>query len=95
MLGFDYEKNIAHFSDNVVAEDDRGRLTADRMDVYYNKASRRVAKIVAIGNVVIESPDGNKTFSDNVIYLAEEGRIILGGDAEVLYEGGGSVNFNE
>ncbi len=84
-LVIDYEKNIAHFKDNVVAQDDRGKLTADTMDVYYNKVSRQVSKIVALGNVVIENPDGNKTYSDSVIYLADEGKIILGGDAEALY----------
>ncbi len=87
-LVIDYEKNIAHFKDNVVAQDARGKLSADIMDVYYNKVSRQVAKIVALGNVVIENPDGNKTYSDSVIYLADEGRIILGGDAEALYFGG-------
>ena len=81
----DYEKNIAHFKDNVVAQDSRGKLTADTMDVYYNRVSRRVSKIVAAGDVVIENPDGNKTFSDSVIYLADEGRIILGEDTEALY----------
>jgi hypothetical protein len=35
--------------------------------------------------VVIENPDGNKTYSDNVIYLADEGKVILGGDTEALY----------
>lgn len=89
-LVVDYEKNIAHFKENVVAEDTRGKLMADIMDVYYNRVSRKVSKIVAIGHVVIENPDGNRTYSDNVIYLAEEGRIILGGDTEALYYGGGS-----
>lgn len=84
-LLIDYEKNIAHFKDNVVAEDSRGKLTSDVMDVYYNKVSRQVSKIVALGSVVIENLDGNKTFSDNAIYLADEGRIILGGDAEAIY----------
>ncbi len=87
-LVVDYEKNIAHFKDNVVAQDSRGKLTADTMDVYYNRVSRRVSKIVAAGDVVIENPDGNKTYSDSVIYLADEGRIILGGDTEALYFGG-------
>ena len=91
-LIIEYDKHIAHFRDNVVAKDERGKLTADRMDVYYNKNTRRVAKIVAVGNVVIENPDGNKTYSDNVVYLAEEGRIILGGDAEALYYDG--TNFD-
>jgi len=84
-LVVDYEKNIAHFRDNVVAQDSRGKLTADTMDVYYNRVSRRVSKIVSAGDVVIENPDGNKTYSDSVIYLADEGRIILGGDTEALY----------
>ncbi len=84
-LDIDYENNIAHFHKNVVAIDARGKLSADLMDVYYNKAKKRVHKIVATGNVSIENPDGNTTYSDNVIYLAEEGRVILGGDPEAAY----------
>lgn len=87
-LVIDYDKNVAHFKDNVVAKDMRGKLTADVMDVFYNKSTKKVARIVAEGNVTIENPDGNKTYSDNVVYLAEEGRIILGGDAEALYTKG-------
>jgi len=84
-LDIDYENNIAHFHKNVVAVDARGKLSADLMDVYYNKTKKRVHKIVATGNVSIENPDGNTTYSDNVIYLAEEGRVILGGDPEAAY----------
>ena len=87
-LIIDYEKNIAHFRDNVIAKDIRGTLHADLMDVYYNRVSRKVSKIVALHNVIIENPDGNKTYSDTVVYLAEEGRIILGGDTEALYYDG-------
>jgi len=84
-LDIDYDKNIAKFTQNVMAEDERGRLTADEMEVFYNKATKKVAKIIATGNVVIRNPDGNETYSDNVVYMAEEGRIILGGDTEALY----------
>ena len=87
-LDIDYDKNIAYFNDNVVTVDDRGKLSADHMQVFYDKGQKRVAKIIATGNVVIENPDGNKTYSDNVIYLAQEGRVILGGDAEAVYAGG-------
>lgn len=80
-----YDQNVARFNDNVVADDERGRLTADKMDVYYNKSTRRVSKIVAVGNVVVKNKDGNETFSDSVTYLAEEGRIILGGDTEASF----------
>lgn len=84
----DYDKNVAHFKKNVVAQDTRGKLSADTMDVYYNRVTRKVSKIVATVNVVIENPDGNKTYSDSVIYLADEGKIILGGDTEAVYFGG-------
>lgn len=94
-LTIDYAKNIAHFKENVVAEDERGKLMADTMDVYYNKVTRRVAKIIALGNVVIENPDGNQTFSDSVIYLADEGRVILGGDTEALYFEGNEAELQE
>ena len=94
-LVVDYEKNIAHFKDNVVAKDQRGQLNADVMDVYYNRVSRKVSRIVAEGNVTIENPDGNKTYSDSVIYLAEEGKIILGGDTEAIYKQGKTTGDEE
>lgn len=95
-LTVDYDENIAHFRDNVVAVDQQGTLRAERMDVYYNKEVKRVAKIVAMDKVIIESPDGNKTYSDHAIYLAEEGRVILGGDADVIYfDGSKAPDFEE
>jgi hypothetical protein len=56
---------------------------------------QKVSKIIARGNVMIENPDGNKTYSDSVIYLADEGRVILGGDTEALYAGGSGESFNQ
>ncbi len=94
-LEIDYNQNIAYFKENVIAKDRRGTLYSDLMDVYYSKESKKVSKIIARGNVMIENPDGNKTYSDSVIYLADEGRVILGGDTEALYAGGSSESFNQ
>ncbi len=85
-LDIDYERNIAHFTKNVLAQDERGTLSADYVDVFYDRTTRKIAKMVARGNVVITSREGNKTYSDNAIYLATEGRIILGGDVEAEYK---------
>ena len=85
-LDIDYNLNIAHFKKNVVAQDDRGTLTADYMDVFYDHASRRVSKMISRGNVIVVSKEGNTTYSDNAIYLADEGRIILGGDVDADYK---------
>jgi len=84
-LEVDYKRNLAHFSKNVVARHEQGTLTADYMDVIYEKDTKRVSKIIARGNVVVISKEGNKTFSDNAVYLAKEGRIILGGDVDAQY----------
>ena len=94
-LEIDYNQNIAYFKENVIAKDHRGTLYADLMDVYYSKENKKVSKIVARGNVMIENPDGNRTYSDSVIYLADEGRVILGGDTEALYAGGSQESFNQ
>ena len=83
-LEIDYERNIAHFSKNVVAKDDRGTLVADFMDVFYSQATKKVYKIISTGNVVITNKDGHTTYSDNAIYLADEGKVILGGDVEAV-----------
>ncbi len=84
-LDLHYEQNIAHFNKNVVATDHRGKLTADHMDVFYDKVTRRVDHIVATGNVVITTPEGNATYADEVTYLAKEGRVIMGGSTEAVY----------
>ncbi len=84
-LEVDYKRNIAHFSKNVVAHHEQGILNADYMDVLYEKDTRRVSKIIARGNVIVISKEGNKTYSDNAVYLAKEGRIILGGDVDAQY----------
>ncbi|MBI4387722.1 MAG: LPS export ABC transporter periplasmic protein LptC [Candidatus Omnitrophica bacterium] len=83
-LEIDYERNIAHFSQNVVAKDERGKLFADFMDVFYNQSTKKIYKIIATGNVIIINKDGHQTYSDNAIYLAEDGKIILGGDVEAV-----------
>ncbi len=84
-LEIDYKRNMAHFSKNVVAHHEQGILNADYMDVLYENDTRRVSKIIARGNVVVISKEGNKTYSDNAVYLAKEGRIILGGDVDAQY----------
>jgi len=95
-LNVDYANYVAHFRDNVVTTDHRGKLTAEAMDVYYDKSRRRVDKIVAQGNVVIMTADGNATYGDKVIYYAKEGRIVIGGSTEAVYfpgseDGGGTT----
>jgi LPS export ABC transporter protein LptC len=82
-LDIDYDKGIAKFSDNVIAVDSNGILKSDYMDVYYDKEAGDVEKIYSYGNVIILQ-DENKTYCDNVLYLAREGKTILGGEPEAF-----------
>lgn len=84
-LEINYVTHVARFERNVVARDAQGTLTSDHMDVFYDQVSKRVSKMIATGNVVVVSPQGNKTYSDSVVYLPDEGRVILGGDSETTY----------
>lgn len=94
-LEVDYKRNLAHFSKNVVAQHEQGVLNSDYMDVIYDKNTRRVSKIIARGNVIITGKEGNKTYSDHAVYLADKGRIVLGGDVEAEYRSlkQGTENF--
>lgn len=87
-LEIDYKRAIATFHKNVVAEDERGELRADRMDVFYDEKTEELDRIVANGAVEIRKPDGSSTFSESVVYYARDGRMVLAGDPEAtVYRG--------
>jgi len=94
-LEIDYVNHIAHFLKNVVTTDHRGKLSAEKMDVFYDKNAKQIDRIVATGNVVVTTPEGNATYSDELIYYAKEGRVLIGGGTEAVYfpgSGGGPEN---
>ncbi len=75
-LELNYKQNRAFFYGNVKVEDSRGNILADRIDVYFNPATRRVKCVVARGNVRIINGE-NVTYSEKAIYLVDQARVIL------------------
>jgi LPS export ABC transporter protein LptC len=75
-LELNYKQNRAFFHGNVRVEDSKGHILADRIDVFFNPATRRVKCVVARGNVRIVNGE-NVTYSEKAIYLVDEGRVIL------------------
>lgn len=70
------------FIGNVVAKRKDATLYADKMDVYKDKATGDVSKIVCIGNVVITQP--NKIAKANEgIYELKDQKVTLIGNAYV------------
>jgi lipopolysaccharide transport protein LptA len=92
-LQADYLHNVGTFEGNVLAVDPRMTVRADKMTVFFGgtnivtetgtNTTRTVQKIVAVGAVVITTPDNKKANSDHAEYTAEDGKVILIGNPHV------------
>lgn len=82
-LNIDYEKNSAIFRDDVIINHKKDRIFSDRMDVFFDPKTKKIVKVVALGNVRIEQTD-NSTFSQKAVYLAEEGKVTLTGHPQLF-----------
>lgn len=81
-LEVDYNNNVAVFNDNVKIEDQRGKLTADQMTVYFDQKNQKLKKVVAKGNVKIMRGD-NSSFCQEATYFADENRVVLTGQPKI------------
>lgn len=84
-LELDYEKNIAKFYEEVMVEDERGNIYADRMEIILNPQTKKIEKIFAYGNVKVVREE-NVAYADEGVYSAEEGKVILKGRPKLVIE---------
>ncbi|MBI4432793.1 MAG: LPS export ABC transporter periplasmic protein LptC [Candidatus Omnitrophica bacterium] len=86
-----YKENKMVFFRKVRVKDSRGVLTANRMDVFFGGEDKKVDKIIAIGNVVIER-GSDTTRSQRAVYSLLTGSVRLEGNPEItLHKGGSSL----
>ncbi|OIO37248.1 MAG: LPS export ABC transporter periplasmic protein LptC [Candidatus Omnitrophica bacterium CG1_02_46_14] len=76
------KENKMVFYRKVKVVDDRGVLTANRMDVLFDPEQKKVSQIIAIGNVTIERGT-DTTHSQRAIYSLVTGSVRLEGNPEV------------
>ncbi|MCB1195844.1 hypothetical protein KDK77_06640 [bacterium] len=81
-LDVDFPNNIAVFHDNVVIENQRGRVKADLMKVFFNETDRSVSLVEATGNVIINI-DNKVARSNKAEYKVPEGILELTGDPRI------------
>jgi len=89
VLHGDYLHNLGTFEGNVLAVDPRMTVRADKMTVFFGgtnvvtsagtNTTRTVQKIIAEGAVVMTTPDNKITHSDDAVYTAEDGKVVLTG----------------
>lgn len=83
MLTIDNENNTAVFEHSVVAEAPEMTLYADKMFIFYNKNTRTITRIDALGRVKVVEQDRVIT-ADEATYYARDERVIFKGDLKVL-----------
>jgi hypothetical protein len=87
---FDYERNIANFTDNVHVDSEDGSIIADKITVNLDSDTKQVKEIVAEGNVKIKRGE-NMTYSEKATYDAVTKKVSLAGRPRlVIYQEGDS-----
>lgn len=78
-----YKKNLSVLYNNVRICDKRGEISSDIMKVLFNPDTRKIVRVVAVGNVRI-AREGNSTYSDRAIYTVKDGRVRLIGKPRLV-----------
>lgn len=82
-LDIDYQNSMAVFNDNVVVKDERGQMSSNKMEVYFDSQTKSIVKIVAKGNVRIFR-DGNESYSQAAVYTAVDKKMTLIGRPRLI-----------
>jgi len=95
-MEMEYENQKATFNDNVVAIDGDRKLTADKMEVFFDTEASQIKELICIGHVSVVQGE-NSTYSEKAVYNAAEKKLTLSGRPKlILYtakEGG--LSFGE
>lgn len=82
-LTVNYKRNIAILNNNVKIRDQRGQIDSDTMKIMFDPKTRKITRVVAIGNVRILR-DGNSTYSERAMYSVKNGIVKLIGKPKIV-----------
>ncbi len=88
-----YKQNRMIFYRKVKVVDDKGVLTANRMDVIFSPTQKKVEQIVAVGDVVI-ARGADTTHSRRAIYTLATGSVRLEGNPQIMIHKDGKALLN-
>lgn len=83
-LEVDYQKQVAVFNNNVVGVDLDRKLMADKLELYFDNATKKIREVVCIGHVVITQGE-NTSYSDRAVYYAGDQRVVLSGQPKLIF----------
>jgi len=82
-MKIDYDKNIAVFNKGVVVVDKDGKMSSDMLTVYFDRVSKQLAQVVAVGNVKMKRGK-SYTISEKAIYSGSTKSAQLLGNPRVV-----------
>lgn len=82
-LTADSRNGTAVFEGSVIARTEDITMHSNRMTVYYDNSQKKVRKIHALGDVKVNKGE-RALFSDEAIFLEEEGKIIFTGNPRAV-----------
>lgn len=95
-LFLDYQRQRAHFFNNVLVRNPRGKIRADRLIVFFSPDGRSVERTEGEGNVRFDA-EGRTGQAERMIYYPAEKKTVLIGEASVSLGGdtvrGGVITF--
>jgi lipopolysaccharide export system protein LptA len=77
-----YAQNKMVLYRSVKVTDERGSVSSNRMDVFFDAEQNKAKEIIAVGNVLIER-EGDTTRSKRAIYILATGAVRLEGSPEI------------
>ncbi|HOW34923.1 MAG TPA: LPS export ABC transporter periplasmic protein LptC [Candidatus Omnitrophota bacterium] len=83
-LEVDYATGNAVFNNNVVAIEGERKLTADKMEVFFDKEAKQIKEMICTGHVSI-SMGQNTSYSEKAIYKAAEQKLLLIGTPKLIF----------
>ncbi|MEA2034141.1 MAG: LptA/OstA family protein [Euryarchaeota archaeon] len=81
-LFMNYQKNKITFYRNVRVDNPRGNLRSDQLIIFVSSSEKKIEKMEAFGNIDIRM-GSRRGSSEKVLYLPEEKKVILLGDAMI------------
>jgi len=93
-LEIDYEKNIAIFRNNVLVDDERGKIYSEKMTAHLDMETKNISRVVAEGGVKVVR-EGDSTFSDKAIYTTIDRKIVLIGKPRIEFHANEDMNKME
>lgn len=88
-MEYNAQEGVAILTDEVVVDDARFKLTADKLFVF-TAGENQLDRLVVMGNVEVDS-EGRHASCDRAVYTEADGRLVMVGNAKLVSQADGQA----